>query len=266
MIKKIMDDLGRRSNKKILGIGHSHILAIHYAAEPQKEQLRNLHNLDLRIVWLGDDRYKDFRIHKGNTGVEGFVWSQEIEQEINNLNSKSDILFSVFGGNAHNIFGMVQHPTPFDFILSTEPDLFLCQKAELVPEAIIELALTSQGGFPETIWCLRAARDKFLGRIVHIESPPPIKDAEYLRDHAGAFEESFATYGISPEILRYKLWRLHSRLIKAECDRLDIEFIESPTIFVDKDGFLSSSGYSMDTTHANVEYGNAVIQQLTSLN
>lgn len=265
MFKKIADFLGRKKNRKILGIGHSHILSIQFALTSKKDDLKENLNLELKTIWLGDDRYKDYRKHVGNGAIECFIWSKEIADKIKSLNTETDILFSAFGGNAHNILGMVQHPRPFDFILSSRPSLFLDDKVELVPEALVEFAMTSQGGFPETVWCLRAARSMYSGRIVHIESPPPIKDAEYLKNYAGAFKDQFEIYGISPPFLRHKLWLLHSILIKKECELQNIEFIECPEEFIDEEGFLKSNGLAMDTTHANTAYGNSVIKQLIKL-
>lgn len=198
MFKKIAGVLGRKSNQKFLGIGHSHIYSIQFSLDSQKEELKEGSKLELETICLLDEGYKNFREHVGNGGVEGFVWSKEIANEIKKLNPKTDILFSAFGGNAHNILGMVQHPQPFDFILSAKPGLPLNESVELVPEAIVELAITNQGGFPETLWCLRAARSMYSGRIVHVESPPPIKDADYLQNYAGAFKNQFEIYGISP--------------------------------------------------------------------
>jgi hypothetical protein len=266
MFKKIAGVLRRKNNRKILGIGHSHILAIQFCLNSQKEDLEKNLKLELQTIWLGDDRYKDYRKHVGNGGTEGFIWAKEIADEIKNLNAETDILFSAFGGNAHNILGMVQHPRAFDFVLSSKPSLFINEKVELVPEALVELAMTSQGGFPETVWCLRAARGLYSGRIVHIESPPPIKDNDYLKNHAGAFKDQFEIYGISPPLLRYKLWLLHSMLIKQECRLQNIEFIECPKDFIDEEGFLKSNGLAMDTTHANAAYGDSVIKQLIKVN
>lgn len=265
MFKKIAGVLGYKINRTILGIGHSHILSIQTALISQIDDLKENSKLELQTIWLGDDRYQDFRRHVGNDGIEGFVWAEEIVNEITKLNPKADILFSAFGGNAHNIFGLVQHPHPFDFTLSSKPNLFVNEKVQLVPEALVELAMTGQGGFPETVWCLRAARSIYSGRIVHLESPPPIKDADYLKNYAGAFKDQFETYGISPPFLRYKLWRLHSMLIKKECMLQNIEFIECPKEFIDEEGFLKSNGWAMDTTHANAAYGDSVIKQLIKL-
>lgn len=265
MFNKIVNGLRRKSTKKILGIGHSHILSVQFALISQSNESKENSKLEFQTIWLGDDRYKNFREHVGNGGIEGFVWADKIASEVKKLNPETDILFSAFGGNAHNILGMVQHPRPFDFILSSRPNLLLNEKVELVPEKIVEIAMTAQGGFPETVWCLRAVRSMYSGRIVHIESPPPIKDVDYLRNYAGAFKEQFDIYGISPPILRYKLWQLHSMLIKKECMMQNIEFIECPKEFMDEDGFLKSNGLAMDTTHANAEYGDSVIKQLIEL-
>ena len=134
-----------------------------------------------------------------------------------------------------------------------------------MPSKLIEAALVTQGGFPETLWGLRAIRSAFEGKIIHCESPPPIFSNDYLMEYAGVFKASFEKFGISPPILRHKLWRMHSDLIRIECKNLDIQYLPSPPQFINEEGFLTDSGFGYDTSHANAAYGKALITNIINL-
>lgn len=260
MFRKLFGGQPSHSTKKFLGIGHSHILSIRYAVNNVLDELV-ANNVLLNTIWLGEKPYIDYQARAENGDIKTFTFSNPILSEIEKLNPRKDIIFSSYGGNAHNILGLVQHPTPFDFIyagIQSEGD----GGAEIVPSKLVEAALIEQGGFPETCWALRATRAAFSGRIIQCESPPPIFDNNFLMEHAGPFKASFIKFGISKPALRYKLWKMHSDLVKKECKALDIEFLPAPAEFITADGFLTDSGLNDDTTHANAIYGGAVIRQL----
>lgn len=247
--------------RNLLGIGHSHILSIRYAANNCLDELA-ANGLALNTIWLGEKPYTDYQTsYNNNSGAVSTAFSNQLQNEINKLEPKKDIIFTSYGGNAHNILGMVQHPTPFDFLYpGIEGEIE--DGVEIVPSKLVESALIEQGGFPETCWALRATRATFGGRIIQCESPPPIYDNNFLMEHAGSFRSSFVKFGISRPILRYKLWRMHSDLVKKECDKLAIEFLPAPAEFITTDGFLTTAGLNNDTTHANSFYGAAIIRQL----
>lgn len=246
--------------KNLFGIGHSHILSIRYAANNFLDEL-DVNNLTLNTIWLGEKPYTNYLAGSDNVGTVSAMFSNPLLNEIKQLKPSKDIIFTSYGGNAHNILGLVQHPIPFDFLyagIEGEAE----DGVEIVPSKLVEAALIEQGGFPETCWALRATRASFGGRIIQCESPPPIYDNNFLMEHSGPFRSSFVKFGISQPILRYKLWRMHSDLVKRECDALEIEFLPAPKEFITLDGFLTASGLNNDTTHANSIYGGAVIKQL----
>ena len=260
MFSKLFKDKSPHAQKILLGIGHSHVLSIRYAVNSVLDEL-SANNVALNTIWLGEKPYIDYQDRAENGDIKTFTFSNSLLSEIEKLNPSKDIIFSSYGGNAHNILGLVQHPTPFDFIyagIQGEGE----RGVEMVPSKLVEAALIEQGGFPETCWALRATRAAFSGRIIQCESPPPIFDNNFLMEHAGPFKASFIKFGISKPALRYKLWKMHSDLVKKECKALDIEFLPVPAEFITTDGFLTDSGLNNDTTHANAIYGGAVIRQL----
>ena len=260
MFSKLFRGQMPHEQKNLLGIGHSHILSIRYAVNNVLAEL-GANKVAINTIWLGEKPYIDYQPRSENGDIATFAFSNPLLDEIKKLNPSKDIIFSSYGGNAHNILGLVQHPTPFDFVYAGI-QIEGKRGVEIVPSKLVEAALIEQGGFPETCWALRATRAAFGGRIIQCESPPPINDNNFLMEHAGPFKISFTKFGISKPNLRYKLWRMHSDLIKNECKALDIEFMPAPAEFITDDGFLTDRGLNNDATHANAIYGGAVIRQL----
>ncbi len=254
----------RHEGVRLLGIGHSHLFAIRGAAAQHQAALASQGTL-VQTVRVGDEPYRDYRVRSLVGGIGGFDWSPALQAELDKAGLEADLVFSCCGGNAHNILGLVRHPRPYDFVLEDEPDRPISNDAEIVPAALVEDALACQGGFPETIWCLRALRQAYKGLLVHCESPPQIPSEDHLLQYAGVFKEKFDQHGVAPAELRYKLWRLHSRLIRRECEVLGITFVDAPPEMLDAQGFLVEQAWNPDATHANTVYGMAVIRQLIAL-
>jgi hypothetical protein len=100
------------------------------------------------------------------------------------------------------------------------------------------------------------------GRLVHIESPPPIPSEEHIREHPGIFHDKIEECGVSPAMLRYKFWRLHSRLYREACAALGVEFLTVPEAMRDDAGMMIEAAWNPDPTHGNALYGGAVIGKL----
>jgi hypothetical protein len=254
--------LSLKKNKyNIICIGHSHLLSVKYSINRHEEFIKK-NNIKFTSIWLGDKKYSNYQKRNNKKENNKFNFNENIASYFsNNKISNDDIVITFFGGNAHNIFGLVQHPMKFDFEFDNMPMLEECD-VTIIPTNLIELALKSQGGFPETEWALTAIRKLYKGRIIQCESPPPIYCNKFLAENAKAFDESFKKYGITSPLVRLKLWRMHSKLVEEICLKNNIEFMKAPKTFVDMYGYLSETGLSNDTTHANQEYGSAVIMQI----
>jgi hypothetical protein len=246
---------------KIIGIGHSHISAIKWAANARAEEFSR-NGIKFEIISIVEERYRGFWVQNLKTGVDGFSFHKNIEADLGRMLTRADLVFSCFGGNAHNIFGLVQHPKPFDFVLRENPELPIAKDVEILPSFLVESAIKQQGGFPESAWGLKAIRSIYLGPIIHCESPPPVPSEDHLMQNAGVFKDKIEQLGLAPRWLRYKLWRLHSHAIKRLCAKNNIAYLGAPLNFLDKDGFLTQEGWNPDATHANINYGHAVVNQL----
>jgi hypothetical protein len=169
------------------------------------------------------------------------------------------VFISMFGGNAHNALSLLEHPIPFDFILPEQPNLPLASDAVLVPYFYMEKMMQRQAAcYILDMVCLRNA---FPGSMLHVESPPPIGDNRFVLDH---LEQYFLSQTSEPKVarkeLRYKLWRLHSKIINDAAMACGIEFLQVPESIIDSEGFLASNAYGKDSTHAGPGYGLSVMK------
>lgn len=165
----------------------------------------------------------------------------------------------MIGGVAYNMMGLAVHPRRFDFVLPDAPDLPFDERAELVPYEAVRASLLAIMQHYLDLMAIVGATGR--GRIFHIEAPPPYADeARMLTDVPWNYFTGMQRE-VSPRYLRYKLWRLHSDIVRQACARMGITFIERPMEAVDVDGFLRDD-YYLDTMHVNEGYGALVLRQM----
>ncbi|MFS2065984.1 hypothetical protein ACEN8M_26245 [Duganella sp. CT11-72] len=171
------------------------------------------------------------------------------------------LVFSQVGGNTHHFFGLMRHPQPFDFMLPERPALALDDGARLLTCGYVRAALRHmmQAEFDMLAALANATR----APLCHLESPPPISDNGYCERLLPASFQPWIAQGrrVAAPALRYKLWRLHSGLVAAECHRLGIGFLPCPPDAMDEDGFLLPP-YWFDPLHGNADYGALLLRQL----
>lgn len=173
-------------------------------------------------------------------------------------------IFSMVGGNAHNFMGLFQHPTPYDIVLPEQAGLPLAPGAEIVTCDYAGKVL--HGMLGKDLACLQALRDATQGPVYHLESPPPVFDNDFCKQNLppAFLAERYAAMDIAPPFLRYKLWRLHSRILRQACEHSGIAFIACPSASMDESGFLRRA-YYIDPLHGNAAYGELVLEQIASL-
>lgn len=171
-------------------------------------------------------------------------------------------VISLVGGNMHNEMGLIRHPRPFDFVLPAEPEL-PTDDGELIPAEALEAALRRR--MRRALAALALLKQHATERMYHLESPPPIGDDDYIRQNIDPFyqKRGVAELGIVSRGLRYKLWRLHSEIVRRACSELAIDFVPCPREAID-DGFLRRDLYA-NATHANHLYGAMLLAQVESL-
>lgn len=174
--------------------------------------------------------------------------------------ARADVHVSVLGGNDHSMIGVVRHPPLFDFVLPEAPEAMLPDSPVLVPTEMVRADLTRR--IAEHVRALELLREAVPeGRIIHVESPPPLPEA-HIMAHPVPFGDEIAAHGIAPALLRWKLWRLHSALYQEVCARLGIEFQPSPPAMRDAAGIMLAHGCHPDATHGSDVYGSHVLAHL----
>lgn len=168
-------------------------------------------------------------------------------------------LLATVGGNAHNALALVELEEPFDFLLPGRSDLAVDPARSLVPFAAIEGLLRRR--LARSLQIIGALRDLAGGRLVVIESPPPIGDDAHIRHWSGPwFREHFGEdWKVVPPTLRYKLWRASSAIYAEACRRHGIVFAPAPATVMVDGMFLRPEGWPENATHGNAWYGERVI-------
>lgn len=174
-----------------------------------------------------------------------------------------DVLVSVIGGNQHAVFSTIQHPRYFDFIDPDNGEEAISAKFEQVPyRALYEYFSSSlRRGDGATILALKAATR---AKVLHLIAPPPKKKNNFIEHYHDTHfaSEGISSHGVSDPRLRLKFWKLQNRAVEEICAEEGIETLEPPPAACDSDGFLERDFYAGDATHANVAYGELVLQQL----
>jgi hypothetical protein len=200
--------------------------------------------------------HQQYRPHLSARSEGGLnpVLRQDLAAELRDV----DLVVSCLGGNAHSVFGLLNHPHRYDFVFDagdTPTD-----GLEVIPRNLVRKALQEQMRSGLTLFSvLRAAIDK---PIVHCESPAPIPSESHIRAYPRLFAKKIDRLGVAPANFRLKLWKLQSEIYREFCAANDISFLPTPAETLDENGFLSSKAWGSDPTHGNSWYGERVIFQL----
>ncbi len=201
-----------------------------------------------------------FARNGGGKIIEG-VTEEEAVRLLAEAGGKA-LLFSTLGGNQFNVFGMMQHPVPWDFIEPDVPEAPLDRRAMLIPVAVLEQQFQKfvRGGRDGSqLLRMKAACS---GRVIHLLPPPPKEDGEFVKRTAETHfrERDIAQYGVSPAPLRLKLWHLQARLTRLFAAENGIEVMTVPVAATTHEGYLAREYYGRDATHANAAYGELVLR------
>ena len=179
--------------------------------------------------------------------------------------SKDLPFFAMFGGNYHNVFGLTEHPVPFDFVLPSRERLGAEPGRTLVPYHILRARFENE----LAARVLRMTKNYcalFTGAVHCVLPPPPIPDNQFVLDHAGPYFRSTIARGVSPPGIRIKLYDLCCQVCSDFYRAEGITVVPPPKEAVDEEGFLERRYWRNDATHANAAYGELVLRQIDSLN
>lgn len=171
-------------------------------------------------------------------------------------------VFSMIGGSAHTVIGTLVHPRRFDFVLPWEPELPLDPAAEVLPALAVRDVLETQ--MAEYLSLMAELRELCRGPMFQLEPPPPCANEQRMQAdipwglYPGMCRE------ISPASTRYKLWRMHSRIVDDWCRDAGATFVACPPAVLDAEGFLREPYYG-DGVHSNAAYGELVLDQMRQM-
>lgn len=242
-------------SQALLVVGQSHVAAFRDAARLRRE--RHPTRPRTRVIHTREPAYAPELVD----GPDGPIFAPPLTRAIREQVARHrPILVSVIGGNVHNVLALLAHDRPFDFRLSGEPSPPLDPQAELLNESLMEASLAHE--MARDFDRVRALVTLGLP-VVQLESPPPIRDNGYIAAAADAYfrEAGIAHRGVAPPGLRYRMWRLASRLMRREVERLGQAWRSVPSAVQDEDGFLRPH-LAADATHGNALFGELLIEAL----
>lgn len=245
-------------SRSILVIGQSHVAAIRSAAkirreaDPDRPRTRVIHTLE--------PHYAPEIVGEGDDAAFAPALVETIRDQIDR---HAPLVASASGGNVHNGFALIRHPRPYDFLLSEEDGPPLDPEAEPISEALVRAAL--EDGLARDRIRLREI-SRIAEDVIQIESPPPLADNAAIAAQADAYfkNRAIGDLGVASPGLRYKIWRLHSRIVAGYCAALGMRFLPVPRGTQDQQGFLRPE-FAGDATHGNPLYGEALIRALEAL-
>jgi hypothetical protein len=236
---------------RILVIGNSHAFAMRHARR-DKEGVPPHDRFDCRFVIVNEPEW--------NPPVVEGRFIDAIAAELSRENLR--LIVSTFGGNDHNVLGLVNCQPKFDFVLPEAPELPLQTDADVIPSGLIFRQLRRR--LQPTLALIARLRNATDVPIVHMESPPPLPE-DYILAHPRSFAEMIALRGVAPATLRYKLWRVHSAIVREACARQRIRFVASPQAMQTAEGLLVDRAFHGDPVHANEVYGEQLFRQLLAI-
>lgn len=227
------------SDKDYLVIGMSHTQALADALKFQGSD-------NINVINIRADRDKLYlsAINNQTTDMPTFMGARQV--------------FSMIGGNFHNVFGLTEHPSRFDFVYPGVSWIDTDGRW-LIHYGMLREYFTKK--MNQELGILSLLRSNIGFPVYHMSSPPPALSEDSIRSNPKSFEK-FLHLGIAPPHLRMKLYRLHTDIIRDHCSSIGVEFMEIPPETTDENGFLLPRYCANDPTHANAAYGALVLQQI----
>ena len=244
------DDTGGKP--RVMVLGSSHIFAIGQGItleSPLHWSFKNLGDFcpGSRIVLPAEGGWEDYHLRPDLA-----AW---LEKEL-----RADRVLLTISGSDWLNYCLSNRPEPFDFILPSRPDLPEIEGARLIPYAEIRRELRQMvRNIVLGVETIRAHTDL---PIAYIQSPPPIEDNEHMRATAMFDQEAIAARGVTPPILRLKLYLLHSEIVRDACEAAGVELVPVPAGTQTSEGFMRPECVGHDVMHANAAYGRSVVADL----
>lgn len=228
-------------------VGNSHLACVLLAARAQGKQID--------AVVLKESRY----FGEIREGIIVLNSTKRFPKEAVEMLAQGPV-FSFIGGTRHISLGATATPEPLDFVLPDDPDLPLDGEAEIVPANAIRAYLTRR--IRRYLRKLEELRDVATGPVYHFDAPPP-PPHEWFLDIDDPRRAAKRGRLNQVRLVRYKLWRLHSDIVRERAERIGVTFVPCPAAALG-DHCLRPE-FIHNGSHANEAYGALVLEQMTAL-
>ena len=201
---------------------------------------------------------------RGSKGspADGVTIEQAFE-EVACCQADPPVFLSILG-TFHNIYGLLKHDIPFDFLWD-KGDALNQLEAQLVPTRAMKQLFESK---LENAFGLTRLQESTKGKVYLLSSPPPKQSTEFMMRFVEKRPEKIyhgrrmLDCGFNPPELRQKLWRLECSINQEWAEKRGMTFVPPPPAAFDEDGFLAIELYASDVTHANASFGKLVLNQI----
>lgn len=237
--------------KQAIIVGQSHTVCISAAAIRQPDRARAI-NIQ--------------RLRSGDKAIDDAAVSvDEAAALIKASGSDCGVFLSILGG-FHNAIALLRYGPDFDFVEdAAQPH---DDGTVGVPFRAIASIFDDQldGEIVVKELC-RAAP----GPVFMLACPPPKMDNDYMMGRLLERQKKFyrgkdvLACGINRPALRRKLWQLEGNRIAAWASGLGAHYLPPPALAFDADGYLDARLYADDATHANIDYGALVLDQVSAM-
>jgi hypothetical protein len=259
----VIDGITELAERKMyfLCIGHSHLGALKYRYQGGRAN-SEFGNLELAFLDLHSFTNHEYYNNKPECLGEPMVTA--IEAVVAERQGPPAAVFFSIGGSQQHSLSLLNHEKPFDLVVPWDPEAPLTEDAQIVPFHLMEKF------FAEICeWKLRMLdllASYFSCPKYFFASPPPVADEAYLRQYPGpAFKSLMEVNGVSPLHFRVKIAAMHARLYKARCAVNGVTYLEAPSKALDEIGCLALDARSQDSIHANIHYGESLIEQIDGI-
>lgn len=227
-------------------IGHSHVAAIEVAYECSHKQRACGY-----LIKLHEPEFKPVHHHSKKV-----LLPDKLIDVIDAGKSEGHLFVLSIGGAHHNVLGLTNHPTSFSLTDYKSNRAFL-------PPVVFSAIMRNHLDWQLNI--LRAIVEKIGSEsFVCLQSPPPVYDKTRLLEVPGVYEEQIKMHGVMSAADRYEIWCIQSDIFEELSINLGGQFLKAPSSMVTSSGFLDKRAWR-DPTHGNIEYGNAVLDQIEEL-
>lgn len=187
--------------------------------------------------------------------------------------AKDRCIIISWAGNQHNSGFIFSNEESFDFVLNRKDHNPLAEGKTIIPKSVlVEHFKPTLGGLAKVIEILKKGEPS---KIILLETPRPKGDGNFILPFIKSsqhFIDLAEKHGLKVDLLaistlgfRLKLWQLIQELLANVANDHSVEYVSVPAELKTAEGGMKKEFWANDVTHANTNYGIAVIRHLGNI-